>query len=133
LIYVCDTHTFIWRQLGRTSQIGRKAARVLSRAERGLDEVRLPAIALFEIALLLDKRRLRARLAWDDWLLAAQAMPGLSIEPLSAGCVAEAGKIRGLADPIDRLIVATAIHLDVPLLTADAAMRAAKIVPVIWE
>lgn len=37
-----------------------------------------------------------------------------------------------LRDPWDRLIVATALALDVPLATRDGAIRASGLVPTIW-
>jgi PIN domain nuclease of toxin-antitoxin system len=37
-----------------------------------------------------------------------------------------------LADPFDRFILATAVQLELPLVTADRAIRKTNIVEVIW-
>jgi PIN domain nuclease of toxin-antitoxin system len=39
---------------------------------------------------------------------------------------------RSIRDPADRLIVATALHLGIPLVTTDARIRAAGVVETIW-
>ena len=99
---------------------------------RGLDEIRLPAVAAFEIALLMARGRLKSPLGWTDWLDALESTPNLVVEPLLVEDVAWAHHLAALVDPFDRLIAATARRLDVALLTADERVTKSKLVKVVW-
>lgn len=72
-----------------------------------------------------DRARLRLPVgSWspEQWIDEALAAPGLRLAELTAGIALEAGSIprAALADPQDRLLVATARALDATFLTADA-------------
>jgi PIN domain nuclease of toxin-antitoxin system len=131
VIVVADTHSLV-RALTLPRSLGRHAARVFRRAERGLDEVRVPSIVLFELALLLERGRLRSALSWDEWLSVLAASPGLEVEPLGAEDVSYSRDLPMLVDPFDRLIVATALRLGTPLVTADERIARSRVVPVLW-
>jgi PIN domain nuclease of toxin-antitoxin system len=51
----------------------------------------------------------------------------LSVEAISCGLLDDP-----IRDPADRLIVATALHHGIPLVTTDAKIRAARVVETIW-
>ena len=83
MTYACDTHAFVrWATAGRP--LGRCAARVLRDAERGRAEIHLSAVSLFEIALLMERGRLRSSLDWDGWMAALRVKRGLVVEPFTA-------------------------------------------------
>ena len=80
----------------------------------------------WEIALLVEKGRLRLAMeaaAWMETVLGAQGIDLLPIEPAIA---LDSVRLPGdfPADPADRLIVATARHWGVPILTADRTVLA---------
>lgn len=131
MIYVCDTHTFVWWATGKRS-LGRAAARVFARAERGLDDLRLPSIAAFEITLLSERGRLKSAQPFSLWLEALESAPGLTVEPLLLADVVCARGLVSLIDPFDRLVAATALRLECALLTADARVTESGLVPVVW-
>lgn len=131
MIYVLDTHTFVWWATGGR-RLGRAAARIFSRAERGLDELRLPSVAAFEIALLVERGRLKTALPWRQWLEALDSTPGLEVEPLLLADVECARRLGVLVDPFDRLVAATALRLECALVTADERVTASGLVPVVW-
>jgi len=132
VIYVCDTHAFIWWATQKRP-LGAKASRAFRRAERGLDEIRLPAAAAFEIALLLERGRLRSRLGWDDWLDALRSTRNFAVEPLVLDDVAHARDMKPLVDPFDRLITATARRLGAPLITSDERIVDSRLVEIAWR
>jgi PIN domain nuclease of toxin-antitoxin system len=59
-------------------------------------------------------------------------MPNYSILPLDLDVVKAAYGLRILADPSDRLIVATALTLGLSLITADSTIADSGLVPVVW-
>jgi PIN domain nuclease of toxin-antitoxin system len=65
--------------------------------------------------------RLRLARAVESWIQEALAAAGVRIAELSPGIAIDAGHIPrdALADPLDRLLVATARRLDATFLTSD--------------
>jgi PIN domain nuclease of toxin-antitoxin system len=133
VIHVSDTHSFLWYQTGQARRLGRAAARAFRRAERGLDEIRLSAVSVFEISLLLERGRLRTPRGWEQWISVLGSTQGLAVEPLSIDDVRHARALAALVDPFDRLIAATALRLDVPLITADERITASGLVTITWS
>lgn len=131
MTYVCDTHAFVrWATGGRT--LGRDAARAFRRAERGGAEMRMSSLSLFEIALLVERGRLSSALDWQGWMAVLKTTPGLQVEPFGPDDASCARDLRGLSDPFDRMIAATAIRLGAPLITHDEEIAAARVVRVVW-
>jgi len=82
----------------------------------------------------MRRGRLRLSMPLDQWLADMNSLPEIRVEPISADIAVVAG---GLAepmhgDPADRLIVATASTLGVPLVTGDEKLPAYKGVKTIW-
>lgn len=122
-----DTHILIWLAL-EPSQVTRKAKLAL-RAQRLLAD-----ISLREIAALQRAGRIEIDGRLSDWL--SDALERLSIEvvPIDAGIAARSVHIADNfhGDPADQLIVATAIELDIPLVTADERILESPAVKTIW-
>ena len=131
MTYVCDTHAFIWAAAG-DRRIGREAARIFARARKSQVDLRLSVASLWEVALSVEKGRLRIPRSWPEWLDTARNVPGLRIEPLEVGDVDHARAFRSLVDPYDRLIVGTALRLGAKLITADERITRSRAVPTVW-
>lgn len=103
-------------------------------ADAGQHRVHVPGIALIEMVYLVEKGRL-------DAALVARALglldtPGGSyiVSPLDLGTARALATIprSDVPDMPDRIIVATARQLGLPLITRDGAIRRSRVVPVIW-
>jgi PIN domain nuclease of toxin-antitoxin system len=129
--YVTDTHCLVWFLVGER-RLGRSAKRVLQQAADGRATIHVSALSLFEIALLVERGRLRGRRGWTEWLAHVRSSPGIVIEPITIDDVGHAARLRALRDPFDRLIVATALRLGVPLLSADERITASGLVDVVF-
>lgn len=112
-----DTHVLAWTA-NNERKLGRKARALIERLW-GRGEVAVCAMSFWEAALLQARGRLELPAAADEWrgqLLAA----GLVELPVDGNAAIWAVGLGGLPnDPIDRLIVATALHHGAALLTAD--------------
>ena len=111
---VLDTHVWIWMAAGdeRAGLMRNYAGRII-----------LPAISVWETAMLAAKGRLKLEPGVDEWVARNLEAP-VELEPLSAGISirsSQLGEFHG--DPADRLIVATALVLQMPLVTADRQIR----------
>ena len=114
---VLDTHVLTWVDF-EERKLGRKARALIERLwARG--EVGVCAMSFWEAALLQARDRIELPAAPDEWrgqLLAA----GLVELPVDGNTAVRAVGLGGLPnDPVDRLIVATALHHGAALVTAD--------------
>ena len=117
-----DTHAFLW-MVGGDRKLGPHARGAIKEAASG-DGLLVSAITPWEIALLVEKGRLRLGREVGVWLETALALPGHVLAPITPAIAVDSVRLPGdfHADPADRLIVATARHRGVPLLTADRAI-----------
>jgi len=121
---VLDTHAWVWF-LQASPKLGRRAKSAIERA-LGHDGIVISAMTPWEIALLAASGRLPFSRDVGDWLHEHIAIPGTRLQPLSIEIAVESTRLPGPlhGDPADRLIVATARCLELPLLTADSRLLA---------
>ena len=121
---VLDTHVLVWSVEGHP-RLGVAAGARIEETRR-TDRVGVSAMTPWEIAILVEKGRLRLAMeaaAWMETVLGAHGIDLLPIEPaIALDSVRLPGGFR--AGSVDRLIVATARHWGVPLLTADQTILA---------
>jgi PIN domain nuclease of toxin-antitoxin system len=132
VIYVADTHALVFFATGQLRRMSPRCRNIFRRAEDKRDRVHVPAVCFFEIALLLERGRLRSRIDFDAWHDLIATHPGLPIEPLGWDDIREARGLTSLVDPFDRLIAGTALRLEAPLLTSDERMRRSGLVRTVW-
>ena len=119
---VLDTHVLIWavedeRRLGAE-------ARAAIAAASDADDIGISAITPWEIALLVERGRLRLAQEVGAWIRSVLALPGIKLLPIDPATATDSARLPGTfrADPADRLIIATARQCGAPLLTADFAI-----------
>ena len=119
---VVDTHVLIWL-LRDDPRLGPTARETTEAAGRN-GGIHVSAITPWEIALLAHKGRLALDREVGAWIDAAFALPGIVLAPILPAIAVDSVRLPGdfHADPADRLIIATARHAAMPLLTADRAI-----------
>ena len=127
-----DTHVLIW-WLTESPGLSIAAKRVIRR-HSGPGEIAVSAISVLEIATAARRGRLQFTVPVEQWLSDMRHIPQLRIEPVSADIAALAGSLVDPmhGDPADRMIVATATVLGVPLVTADERLRSLPALTTIW-
>lgn len=129
---VLDTHIWIWWMLGDPS---------LSQRERDALDALLPEnrpvlsdISLWEFATLVDMGRVKIRESVEEWLKIAASPATVKIQPITPAIVAEMNRLPAgfHRDSADRLIVATARCLKLPLATRDRKIRSSRMVA-LWK
>ena len=126
---VLDTATWIWR--------ASDPKRITTRARRAIDEaerVLVSAISVWEVAMLVAKRRIQLDRPVEQWVDIALALPGIQLAPLEPAVAVRSTKLPGAfhPDPADRIIVATAIENAVPIITPDERIRSYPHVQSAW-
>jgi len=122
-VVVLDTHAWIWTVEGDARRIGRRSRQLIAGAE-AREAVRISVATVFEIVALHAAGRLRLAKPPEQWVDASLDLRGVRLAELTRTVAMDAGFIprTALADPLDRLIVATARQLGATLLSADAAI-----------
>jgi PIN domain nuclease of toxin-antitoxin system len=127
-VIVLDTHVWIW-WTSSPSSLSKRARAALERD----DELLVPAICCWEVAMLVAKKRLELDRDVLVWLRQALAQPRIELAPLTveiAARSAELGEFHG--DAADRLIVATAVQQRAVLVSKDERVRSTELVDVVW-
>jgi len=116
-----DTHVWLWSVDGDARRVGRRARHLLLRAE-AREGIRISPVTIFELVALHTLGRVRLARSPEQWVRHSLEAAGVRVAELTPAIALDAGAIPRavLADPLDRLLVATSRHLDAVFLTADA-------------
>jgi len=119
-VLLLDTHVWIWSANGDTRRIGPRSRLLLLKAE-AREAIRVSPVTLFELTELHTSGRLRLSRALEQWVGDSLEAAGVRIAELTPSVAIDAGAIprAALSDPLDRLLVSTARHLDAVFVTAD--------------
>jgi len=112
---ILDTHMWVW------AVAGDERARALSDFTGPMI---VPAISIWEVAMLASKGRLELSPSPEVWVH-ENLSPPFQLEPLHPEVSLESCRLQDFhGDPADRIIVASAMQLGMPLVTADAKIQA---------
>jgi PIN domain nuclease of toxin-antitoxin system len=132
--YVADTHAIVW-YLFAQSRLGRAARAVLSDVAAGKGQAYLPAVAVAEMIMVVEKNRLpgvtMAQLEIELALMRQSA--NYVFLPLLPDLVISSRTLTAIPDIFDRLIVAEARQLGLSLITRDSVIQASGLVKCIWN
>jgi PIN domain nuclease of toxin-antitoxin system len=133
-LIVLDTHVLLWWLNGDSSMSSRARSAIRKEQENEHGLVLVSAISAWEIAMLVRKERLTLTMDVADWLGVAAETERLRFQPLATDVLVQSTRLPGEFhnDPADRMIVALARHLNVPLVTSDQRIRAYKHVRTFW-
>ena len=129
---VLDTHVLVWWVTGDTS-LSKKAKNAIAREMSG-GEIVVSSISAWEIAMLVAREKLVLTMDVGSWLLTVGEIEALRFVPVDVEIATKSVTLPGdfHHDPADRMIVATARKLAVPLVTKDTKIRAYAHVKTIW-
>ena len=128
---ILDTCVIIWDALDR-KQLSSTAKKKIDTNHS--DDVIVSDISLWEISLLIHRKRLKIDVSAAHFLDLYLQARGYLVQPITSA-IAElsVGLDKSINnDPADRLIAATSIVLNASLITADNNLRKAKILNTIW-
>lgn len=129
---VLDTHIWIWWMIGdpRLSRRERHALDSFDSSNRPF----LCDISLWELATSVDLGRVEIDDPLEAWLAAAASPAAVRMQTITPALVAEMNRLPDSfhRDPADRLIVAAARVLKLPLATRDRRIRKSRLVS-LWK
>jgi PIN domain nuclease of toxin-antitoxin system len=129
---VTDTHALIWMAEGKLKRLGKRARRIFERADAGQCAIYIPTIALVELGEARHKGTTNPGTPFEEWARAAFDSGSYHEAKLTAEIVYVAQRLYAIPERGDRLIAATAVVLDLPLITRDPAIEEVAGVKIIW-
>ncbi|HEX8362908.1 MAG TPA: type II toxin-antitoxin system VapC family toxin [Longimicrobium sp.] len=120
---VLDTHIWIWWVHGDPRLTQAQVSAISAAEATGIG---VCAISCWEVAKLVEYKRLVLPSPTREWLDQALSYPGVRLLPLSPEVAAESTQLPGdfHRDPADQIIVATTRVYGAALVTADEKIRA---------
>ncbi len=114
-----DTHVWIWLMEGRM-ELNSEQQQIIDEATQH-SVVAIPAISVWEVAMLVEKGRIKLEKPLLAWVKEALALPGIELKPLTPEIAVESSQLpNGFhGDPADRMIVATSRIHQLSLMTHD--------------
>ena len=114
-----DTHTIIWAGTN-SARLSKKARHFIEIAE----EIYVSAASAWEIAMRVRAGRWPEAEPFEANFSAHMAMAGYNVLSISVEDALRAGRLAGdHGDPLDRMIAAQALALDIPLISIDAKLE----------
>jgi PIN domain nuclease of toxin-antitoxin system len=121
-VIVLDTHIWVWWVSENPRLTPQQQETIAAYQSSGLG---VSIISAWEVAKLVEKKRLELSCSVEEWLKQAVAYPGVRILPLTLSIVVQSTQLTGFHnDPADQMIVATSKVRNCPLLTADEKILA---------
>lgn len=118
-----DTHIWLWYLDGRDDLLPAAAVELLRRCVRGEGLV-VSDISVWEVGTKVAKGKLVLAPDVSAWLAKAERRPGFSFLRLDREILLSSTKLEGEVhgDPADRMLIASSMLAQLPLVTADSSV-----------
>ncbi|CAK0753647.1 Type II toxin-antitoxin system VapC family toxin [Gammaproteobacteria bacterium] len=116
-LLILDSHAWIWW----IDQDGRLPRKLREFIDDYGEEIAVSAASVYEITILVNRGRIQLSRKVDDWIMRSTRGVDIGILPIN-GIIAQHAGCLPLhhGDPLDRLIIASAIHHDALLASVDS-------------
>ncbi len=125
---VTDTHALIW-YLEDSEQLSPAVKNLFDQCNDGAAEIFVPTICLVELVYLAEKERIPQKLQKEALLDICEGATNFIPVDLTPSIVLSLEQIprSDIPDMPDRVIAATALHLNLPLITRDKKISLSQI------
>lgn len=115
-----DTHIWLWLVEGAVTRLSRAAWALLDRCAAE-SHLFVSDISYWELAVKASKGKLPLLSDAAGWLQRAEQAPGIRFVPITRQVLLRSTQLSGAVhnDPADRMLMATAQLLGIPLVSAD--------------
>jgi PIN domain nuclease of toxin-antitoxin system len=124
-----DTHIWVWVSTENEILLSERAKNIIRQASQKW----ISAISCWELAKLVDKRKISFSIPTLIWIRRSLAEHGIRVVDLSPEIAVESTELQGFhQDPADQIIVATSRILGMPIVTSDGRILDFLGVESIW-
>ncbi|MEA2040684.1 MAG: type II toxin-antitoxin system VapC family toxin [Thermodesulfobacteriota bacterium] len=129
---VLDTHAWIW--FVSNPELLSKPAKKAIDVAMAQKEIFISSISAWEVALLVDKKRLELTLNVTDWIAKSENLRFFQFIPVDNSVAVKSVNLPQPlhSDPADRIIIATAITIAASVVTKDEKILNYPHVKTIW-
>lgn len=129
--YVVDAHALIW-YLYDDKRLSKTAGKLMDEIEVSDDQLAISSITLVEVVYLMEKKRIDGNAFTKVVTLLEQTNPKLVEIPLDHAVVEAMRHVdrTQIAEMPDRIVAATALYLNVPVISYDHKIQSSNIATV---
>jgi PIN domain nuclease of toxin-antitoxin system len=133
--FVTDTHPLIWYLADKGTKLPKRVLAAFKSAhEGGGTHIWVPSMVAWELSELMRKTdRIKLKGSFEELLRQNFYFKSMTVTELQPDDLAIGHSLNFNRDPFDRLIVATAVRLALPLMTADEDISEAKPCEIFWR
>ena len=126
-----DTHVVVWLASG-DPRLSTTAQTAIEEARGSVRGLAVSGFTLFELSQLFHKKQFQLTVNPEAFL--SEVERRFIVLPITARIALQAFELPASypKDPADRIIGATSLVEDIPLVTADREIRKSRAVPTIW-
>jgi len=130
---IIDTHVLVWWVSG-SDALSAAADKVIKKTLARGSEIIISSISAWELSMLIVNGRLVLSMDVENWLDEVSQIDGVRFVPVDNEIGIKSTMLPGEfhKDPADRIIVATARKLAIPLVTADEKIINYEHVKTVW-
>ena len=129
---VLDTHAWIWF-ISNPEYLSRRAEKAVNDAVKD-KSVLISSISVWELALLVKKKRIELTLEVTDWIAKSESLAFINFVPVTNSIAVKSVNLPLPLnpDPADRIIIATALSVGAPVVTKDKKLLGYSSIKTIW-
>src|SRR5919109_2093993 len=101
LLFVTDTHPFLWYAAGNISELGSLARACFDKAEIGAASIVIPSVVMAEAAFIAEKGRVQVK--FEQLLEKLEDARNYSVYPLDLTIVRKASELKKIGEIHDRI------------------------------
>ena len=130
---ILDTHALVWWITG-SKEISAKALASIKKA-KSVNGIYVSSISVWELSMLVRTERIILSIPLQKWIRAVEDLPFVKFVPVDNDIAELSVNLPGKyhKDPADRIIIATAQLLNMPVVTRDGEMRKYPHVRTVWN
>ncbi len=131
--HIVDTHCLIWH-FTQDASLSERVRSILRDADEGKEGVLVPSIVLIEFVYLAERHRIPRGLVARILGLVGDPESAYRMAPLDLEVARRVPLVdrKCVADLPDRVVAATALVYECPVLTCDARLRALPNIQTVW-
>lgn len=132
---VTDTHPLIWYLAKQDAKLPKKVFAAFKSAQEGSGtHIWIPSAVVWELSQLMRRTdRIRLTASFEELVQENFFCKGMTLAELQPDDLILAHSLNFTRDPFDSLIVATAVRLGLPLVTADGDITDSNHCDVFWR
>ena len=124
-----DTHTWVW-YASNSPKLSNTARQAIFNAEK----LAVHIISCWEIAMLVEKGRIKFDKDIEEWITLALSYPKITLLPFEPSVAILAARLPNNfhGDPADRFLAASCLTYQIPLITKDELIRQWGQIEAVW-